>query len=200
MEELKHIIGKNIIALRKRRGMTQAELAAKMNYSDKAVSKWECGDAVPDVGVLKQLAELFGVTVDYLLEAEHGNAQPENTFAEEKQKKIIITLLSCSLVWLVATLLFTIINICAPGTEHTGFIFIYAVPVTATVLLVFNSIWGKRRWNYFIISMLVWSLLASLYFAFIEYNVWLIFILGIPAQLIIVLWSGLGHTKKQEER
>ena len=61
MEELREIIAKNISDLRKKSGLTQIELAEKLNYSDKAVSKWERGDSVPDVGVLKQIADLFGV-------------------------------------------------------------------------------------------------------------------------------------------
>lgn len=192
MNELKQIIGKNIIELRKKNGMTQAELAEKINYSDKAVSKWECGDAVPDIGVLKQLAELLGVTVDYLLEENHDE-QPalyHESYARKKNK-LIITFLSATLVWLIATLIFTIVNLCVENAKYTGFVFIYAVPVTAVVFLVFNSIWGKPRFNYVIITVLIWTTLASVYFIFFEYNIWLIFILGVPAQLIIFLWSRL---------
>ena len=196
MNELKQIIGKNIIELRKKNGMTQAELAEKINYSDKAVSKWECGDAVPDIGVLKQLAELLGVTVDYLLEENHDE-QPavyHESYARKKNK-LIITFLSATLVWLIATLIFTIVNLCVEDAKYTGFVFIYAVPVTAVVFLVFNSIWGKPRFNYVIITVLIWTTLASVYFIFFEYNIWLIFILGVPAQLIIFLWSRLKKIK-----
>ena len=196
MNELKQIIGKNIIELRKKNGMTQAELAEKINYSDKAVSKWECGDAVPDIGVLKQLAELLGVTVDYLLEENHDE-QPavyHESYARKKNK-LIITFLSATLVWLIATLIFTIVNLCVEDAKYTGFVFIYTVPVTAVVFLVFNSIWGKPRFNYIIITVLIWTILTSVYFIFFEYNIWLIFILGVPAQLIIFLWSRLKKIK-----
>jgi transcriptional regulator with XRE-family HTH domain len=71
MEDYKRIIANNITELRKAVPLTQAELAEKLNYSDKAVSKWERGESIPDVIVLKQIAELFGVTVDYLLEDVH---------------------------------------------------------------------------------------------------------------------------------
>ena len=67
MSDIKAIIAKNITALRQNHKMTQIELAEKLNYSDKAVSKWERGESVPDISVLKQIADLFGVTVDYLL-------------------------------------------------------------------------------------------------------------------------------------
>ena len=192
LNELKQIIGKNIIELRKSNGMTQAELAEKINYSDKAVSKWECGDAMPDVGVLKQLADLLGVTVDYLLNENHEEQPPvQSESYARKKNKLIITFLSATLVWLIATLIFTIVNICAPGTGYTGFVFIYAVPVTMIVFLVFNSLWGKQRRNFIIITALIWTSLASLYFVFFEYNIWLVFTLGIPAQIIVLLWSRL---------
>lgn len=192
MNELKQIIGKNIIELRKSKGLTQAELAEKINYSDKAVSKWECGDSMPDVSVLKQLAELLGVTVDYLLCEDHVEAPAvqQESYARKKNK-LIITFLSATLVWLIATLIFTIVNLCAPDAQYSGFVFIYATPATAVVFLVFNSIWGNQRWNFAIITALIWTILASLYFVFFEYNIWLIFILGIPAQIIVLLWSRL---------
>ena len=192
LNELKQIIGKNLIELRKSKGLTQAELAEKINYSDKAVSKWECGDAVPDIVVLKQLSDFLGVTVDYLLEESHEKATviQHESFARKKNK-LIITFLSATLVWLIATMIFTIVNICVEDAKYSWFVFIYAVPATAVVFLVFNSIWGKPRRNFLIITGLVWTVLASVYFAFFEYNIWLIFILGVPAQIIILLWSRL---------
>ena len=71
MDELKNIIAENLQSLRRDAGMTQAALAEKLNYTDKAVSKWERGESVPDVAVLRDIADLFGVTVDYLLRSDH---------------------------------------------------------------------------------------------------------------------------------
>ena len=75
-EKLKYQIGANIAAYRKQAGLTQAGLAEKLNYSDKAVSKWERGESVPDVLTLMQLANQFDITVNDLLvdpEALPGN-------------------------------------------------------------------------------------------------------------------------------
>lgn len=192
MEELKKVIGKNIIELRKKMRLTQAELAEKINYSDKAVSKWECGDAVPDIAVLKQLAELLGVTVDYLLHESHEEQPlPVRESNTSRRNKRIITALSVSLVWLVATLLFVIFDYTLPDFNAHWLTFVYAVPVSFTVTLVFNSIWGKKRRNFAIITGLVWSFLASVYLTFLQFNLWLIFMMGIPAQIIIILWSGI---------
>ena len=65
-EKLKIQIGTNISAFRRQCGMTQAELAERLNYTDKAVSKWERGESMPDVTTLVQLADLFGVSLDDL--------------------------------------------------------------------------------------------------------------------------------------
>ena len=74
MEDLKKIIARNIVDLRRANNMTQLELAEKLNYTDKAVSKWERGESLPDISVLKTIADLFGVKIDYLVTVDHVEA------------------------------------------------------------------------------------------------------------------------------
>ena len=81
-EMLKTQIGRNIAAHRKRCRLTQAELAQRLNYSDKAISKWERGESMPDVTTLVLLAEQFQITVNELV--SDPNALPENTGALQK--------------------------------------------------------------------------------------------------------------------
>ncbi len=195
MEDLKMVIAGNIGKLRREAGLTQLELAEKLNYSDKAVSKWERGESLPDVTTLKEVADLFAVTVDYLLRADHPSevaAQREYT-RRQQRNHALITAMSCALVWLVATILFTNIDLLPNTVQHHWLTFVYAVPVTAVVLLVLNSIWGNRRHNFLIISVLVWCVLAAVFITFLAfgYVLWLLFIIGVPAQIIILLWSGL---------
>ncbi|MBQ8746254.1 MAG: helix-turn-helix transcriptional regulator [Clostridia bacterium] len=193
MDDLKEIIAKNIADLRRDQHLTQAELAAKLNYSDKAVSKWERGESVPDIGVLKEIADTFSVTVDYLITADHtdksAHALPPKTLRIHRT----VTLLSVALVWLLATILFVCAGIFLSDLQGAWLLFIYAVPVTCIVLLVFNSLWGRRRRNYLIISALVWSLLLALFLSIAHPMIWMLFLLGIPAQLIILLWSRMGR-------
>lgn len=197
MEKLKPIIAKNISDLRKEAGLTQIELAEKLNYSDKAVSKWERGDSVPDVAVLKGLADLFGVSVDYMLTDDHS-AEPQKPI-RRRASHLVISLLSMMIVWSVATVIYVILGM-VPWIEEpltkTWIVYVYAIPVSAIVLIVFNSIWGNRRLNYLFISVLVWSVFIALYLTLLLLNVsgthlWLILLLGIPAQIIIILWSCL---------
>lgn len=197
MDNLKKCIAKNIQSLRKEAGLTQSQLAERLNYSDKAVSKWERGDSVPDIAVLKQLADMFGVTVDYLLNEEHD--LPELSQATKKlirKNRFIITLLAIALVWFVATAAFVILGLLPQPVNMTWMSFVIAIPVSCIVMLVFNTIWGRHKFNYLIISVLIWSTLFTLFMTLQIKNVYLLFILGIPSQLIVVLWSKLELGKK----
>ncbi len=196
MADLKTIIAKNITDLRKSHGLTQIELAEKLNYSDKAISKWERGESVPEVGVLKEIADMFGVTLDYLVQKEHtAPTKPELKTATHNHA--FITGMSILLVWLVATLAFVLVDIITDTFAH-WLAFIWAVPASLIVWLVLNSVWFNRRLNFFIISLLMWTTLAALYISFLPFgvNIWLVFVLGAPGQIIILLWSRLRYKKK----
>lgn len=201
MDKLKFIIAKNIQKLRIEREMTQQQLAEVLNYSDKTISKWERGESLPDIIILKQLSDYFGVSLDYLTEEEHQNTK-EKTLEKKTSKRnyYILTAISIFLVFLIATLIFYILKILLPGTIYPWLCYGYAVPLALVVWLVFNSIWFDPRKNYVIISFLVWSLLASLFLTFymIGYEIWPILLVGIPAQIVIILWSGLKGKKVEE--
>ena len=189
MDDLKQIIANNIIKLRKEKKFTQTEFAQKLNYSDKAVSKWERAESIPDIVVLKQISDLFGVNIDYLL-TEHS--ENEKSIIKEKKQKInktSLTLLATSPIWIVATLIFTFILIFT--NKYIYYVFYISIPLSILIFLIFNSIWGNRRKNYFIVSCLVWSILLCIYLSFIKLNLWEIFLLGIPAQITIILWANL---------
>ena len=192
MEITKSIVAKNIGRLRQASGMTQAELAAKLNYSDKAVSKWERGESLPDVAVLAQIADLFQVSLDWLVRGEVMSAEPA---VKERShlNRVLVTVMSVVLVWLVAALVFMVIHLITGGNVVNALVFIYAVPASLIVWLVFNAIWFKPKRNFIIISLLVWSLLVTIQMTILPfgYNVWPIYILGIPGQIIIFIWSKL---------
>ena len=197
--DLKAVIAKNIAALRTGAGMTQIDLAEKLNYSDKSVSKWERGESIPDVLVLKQIADMFQVTVDYLLEEEHAPVVTSSLKDKiRRHNRGFITAISIILVWLLAAFIFMIVD--TLGIKNSiWFIFIYAVPSTFIVWLVFNSIWFNRRRNFMIISLLMWTSLAAVYLTLLpfEVNMWQLFVVGVPGQLIIILWSRIKkHSHK----
>ena len=162
--------------------MTQFELGERLNYSDKAISKWERAESIPDVYILKQMSEIFEVSVDYMLK-EHDDDEKENTPLSHHNHKII-TLISLMGVWTLATAIFIVFWIVG---EAAWLIFVYTVPISLIVLLVLNSVWSLLKSNFYIISALVWSILATIYLTFIPLNMWQLFLIGIPAQVIIYL-------------
>ena len=217
MEDLKRTVAENLTEMRKSHHYTQLQLAELLHYSDKAVSKWERGESLPDLAVLKQIADLYHVTLDDLVtDAEERAARaalseemsiPEETAEPEHptpprgkptlRTRVVVTALSGLLVWLIATIAFVSLDTFAPNIKISPFMFLYALPLTAIVVLVFNSIWFNRRTNYVIISVLMWLILLSIYLSFLKYNCWKIFYIGIPSQIIIILWSRLRPSKKQ---
>ena len=199
MQELKFIIAKNIQKLRQEKGMTQWELAEKLNYSDKTVSKWERGESLPDIVVLKAVADLFEVTLDYLVEEEHDGKPVTKEIRDGNYRRncYIITGTSIFIVVLIATLIFGILFMFFPGTGYPWLCYAYAVPAALIVWLVFNSIWFNPRKNFMIVSLLVWSLLLALYltFSMLGFYIWPILLVGIPAQGIIWMWSKIKNKK-----
>lgn len=194
MADLKLIIAKNIAELRKEAQMTQFELAERLNYSDKAVSKWERGESVPDISVLKEIADMFSVTVDFLLEEEHSKKRSfANNLRIKMKNHSFIMGMSIVLVWLVALLVFVVLDMFREYTaSREWLVFMYAVLVTMIVWLVFNSVWFDKRRNFFIVSLLMWTALASIFVSLITLagiNVRFLLLLGIPGQIIIILWS-----------
>jgi len=199
MEELKSIIAENIIKLRTYYQMTQIELAEKLNYSDKTISKWERGESTPDIAVLVAMAELFCVSLDDLTKA--GNVE-DKIKKDEKQKprysRRAITHLAEGTVIFLAMLSFIITSLIMPEAVFRWLYFIYAVPVMFIVRLVLNSIWFNRRHNYLIISGLMWTTLATIHitFLFFNINVSLIYLLGVVGQAMIIIWSFIRRPKQ----
>ena len=212
-EKLKYQLGCNIAANRKRCGLTQARLAEQLNYSDKAVSKWERGESMPDVLTLVQLAEQFGVTVDELLRDpneipahESGPIEQamevavEKTLKRKANKKIILWL-SSLLVWFVALLIFVIVS--SLDIPRSWIAFLYAIPADAIVQLSLRSAWRDFRWNKTLISVIMWGGLLSLYASlklFVHVDIWKLFLLGIPGQVAVLLWFRMYAKTAREDR
>lgn len=207
MDEIKLIIARNITDLRRKNNMTQAELAEKLNYSDKAISKWERGESLPDVTVLKSIADIFRVTVDYLLKPEHHEEEErmrKKQFLDRRKKRNckIIMWMSILLAWLLATVAFVIISAISPGNIWCALPFLVAVPISFILGIIFNSIWFNKRHNFLIISLLMWSVIAMIFLILLMCNikVYLLFALGIPGQAIIFLWSGMRFYGKKKRK
>lgn len=191
-------IGKNITRLRKRANMTQLELAEKLNYSDKSVSKWEQGNGIPDLRILVQLSEIYGVSLDDLVKEHHE--KPVVPKKEKINHRLIVFFSSSGLCWLVAVIAFVLISIFAPefGAAWGWMSFVYAVPVNAIVVLVFACVWHYKVLRILSMSVLVWTLIAAVYLTALPYNPWQLFLIGIPLQILALfffVWRKGAHFK-----
>ena len=179
--------------------LTQAGLAEKLNYSDKAVSKWERGESMPDVLTLMQLADVLGVTVDYLLTGKDERVPLALDSDKPRANKNIIAMLTSVLVWFLALLTFVALS--DANIPKSWIAFVYAVPVNAIVLLSLYSAWRVFRWNPTFISLIVWGALLSIYISlllFLNLNIWKIFLLGIPGQIAVLLWFRIYKSNKKD--
>ena len=186
MDERKATIASNLIKLRLAAGMTQAELGEKLNYSDKSISKWERGDVTTDVFVLMQIADIFGVDVDYLLKP-HNEIEPaiyNKPASEATYTTNMITLVTVLGIWTVALFVFVILWIC---DMVVWLVFVYAVPVSLITLLVLNSVWNGGKKNRYIIAALVLSIIATVYLTFLSRNLWQLWLLAVPSLLLVFL-------------
>ena len=213
-DKLKDLIGKNIASYRKQAGLTQAGLAEKLNYSDKAVSKWERGESIPDVITLMQLAELFEITISELVADPNvlpgndpGNLEKAMTQVSEKAlgrkaNKNIILGLSSVLVWFVALLAFVVLSSFTVLEKYSCLLFFYAIPANAIVALSLRSAWRDFRWNKALISGIMWGSLLSIHISlllFLRFDMWKIYLLGIPGQIAIFLWFRMYRPVKGKE-
>lgn len=202
MEDINKIIGKNLLFLRKNAKLTQLELATKFNYSDKTISKWESGESLPSVDVLFELCKFYNVTLNDLTKENESDIN----FEHEKSKNIedpkafsshvVIPQLAVSAVWLIATILYVTLILVAK--INYPLCFIWSVPISCIVLIVFNAIWGKYRYLFIILTVLLWSVLTAVHvqLLLLGINIWPIYLIGIPLQLGIILWDALVRKPK----
>lgn len=186
MEATRKALAANLAELRKSESLTQAEFAARLNYSDKAVSKWERGDSLPDVVMLKKIADMYELHVDDLL-TENGvqDAPGTNRHDEQLKQKVLVAALWISIVWIVAALVFFYSQYTAG--KMLWMAFVWAVPASFLVAVWFILRWGERKLLCAFSSGLVWSILISFYFQYLKYNFWMIFFVGVPVQIALII-------------
>lgn len=191
MDDLKETIAKNLVRLRQQAGLTQLQLAEMLNYSDKAVSKWERGESIPDLRVLIQLAKIYHITIDDIV-----NEQPEKVVKPKinlGKKRLLITILSFGLVWFVATGIFAILYFITAIENYAWLAYIVAPFASSVVLLVFSANWGTRATNALCCSLLLWSIVAIFHVFFAVFapaidKTWLFYIVAVVFQVLIILW------------
>lgn len=195
MEDIKQNISKNLIILRKNKKLTQKDVAREFNYSDKAVSRWEIGDSMPDIDVLLKLCEFYGVEFDWLIHSHEEVPKQKNNI--KAQIKIAIALLLVVSCYTLATIIF-VYNILI-NQSNTWKVFVIATSIALLISIFCSRKWWNRTCTFTLSSLCIWSILASVFVVLLPQTIaWPIFLLGIPLQTIIVLIFIITKDKTQK--
>lgn len=204
MQDVKVVFAQNLISLRKQMKLTQIELAEKINYSDKAVSKWERGESIPDVTVLMTIASLFGVTLDFLViehaEPEIVAEQTSYAKAVKKRNRMLVAAITFFAIAALETVVFAILQSVIGGLgKNLLYCYVYPIPVAAIVAIVFTSLWARPSLRFWSVTLLIVSLILDAFL--IPWQVagtffpW-VFLIIIPAELVTMLSFKIIRIKK----
>ena len=203
MEEkksLEQIVADNLVYYRKAAGLTQLEVAEKFNYSDKSISKWERAEGLPDILVLKALADFYDIRIDDFFKEEKTKIK-----MTRKSRRWFIFGLSETLVWLVFGVFFSVFSIALPNVFAWWLLFVYAAAASAILAVVWAGIYHKRLYQLIATSCIVWFTIASIYLTALMVtlpnpnpNLWLLFLIGVPLEILAVLWYFLRKNLKKK--
>ncbi len=191
-ETWRQALAENLTKNRRDKGLTQAEVGARINYSDKSVSKWERGDGVPDLSALMQLSELYGTTPDALLGClkEEAEALPEKKTGRIVDHTLFLLSL-CSGIWLLAVIAFCVLRLAWPTMERDWLAFIYALPATFASLGTAFLVWRNYPWAFGAFSAAVWTMCLSLQLTLPTENSGMFYVFGGVLQLTAMLVVGI---------
>ncbi len=189
MKAIKEILTENLVNLRKSHKLTQSELGSIIGYSDKAVSRWEHGEVMPDIETLDKIAKVYEVPVTFLL-TEQKDIEKASKRANQNGNKVIITLLSAITVWFIATIVY--IGLMIIDQINYWQVFVLAIPISCVIAIIFVAIWarkGRRPMMFIFVSVFLWSLLTYffLHLSIFGHWLWMLFLLGVPLQIAIIL-------------
>ena len=194
MDNVNSVIAKNLVTLRKKSNLTQLQLAEKLNYSDKAISKWEKGEALPNINVLMALADFYEVKIQDIV-YEHKVVEPKKS--KNRLRGILISL-SSMMVWLIATIVFVALTY-TEVRDKAWYAFIIALPIFFLVITIFLAVWKNNLLASIFASLMVWSFILMISLILEEYQDWMVYLIGLPLQIIIVLAGLFVHFKNRNK-
>ena len=196
MANVKEMVRTNLIKLRKEHKWTQMELAERIGYSDKAISRWETGEVNPDIETLDKLADLYGVHVSVFFSEYDTKEYKAKSFRENQLgRKIAVWILMVAALWYIGIMIFIYSSTFKVDSSRNWLIYIWLLPITFGVSFLFNKKWGNDIFGIIFSSLLCWSLLTAIYLQFLKYNVYLLFISGAPIQVSIFLLAYMRMKK-----
>ena len=196
MANVKETVRTNLVKLRKERKWTQMELAERIGYSDKAISRWETGEVNPDIETLDKLAQLYEVDISVFFK-EYDAKEYKSSVSRQTQlgRKIAVWILMVAALWYLGIMIFIYSSTFKMDESRNWLIFIWLLPITFLLCTCFNVKWGNEVLGIVFASLLCWSLLTAVYLQFLAYNVYLLFISGVPIQVAIFLLAYMRMKK-----
>lgn len=201
-KSIKMIIAQNICGLRKREKMTQADLAEKLFYSDKAISKWERGESLPDAEMLYQIAELFHVDVQYLFtEHEYMGLTNEEQQKIMKRENGYRLLFIFSVVFIIFTMTLSVLSSLIDHLEVSNLsIFVFFIPLIPAVFLIINLVFGRKRFNLIFTSLIIWTLAEALYIYFSRFHLVIVFAIALILEIAFLVWPRFNQFIQNSNR
>lgn len=196
-KDIKEILAENLVALRKAHHLTQNELAEKLNYSDNTISRWEHAEITPGIESLAQIAKVYDIPIETLLK-ENATEQIQKQVKVKFANGISSNLLFVCLIWLVAAVSYIYIQ--SYRHQNRWVIFVWAVPLSSLVMIFYSLRYRFKLLVFLFTSGAIWSGLAAIYLSLLPYNVYLVFIIGLPAQAAIAVWTFLRGPGSQARR
>ena len=183
MENIREVVAKNLATLRKENQLTQVELAQKINFSDKAISRWEKGEVLPDIETLQKLSAVFNVSMASILEPQEEGHKTK--FVKPAKKEILSQIFLICEIWVIISVVYAYINI-SRGINFWQ-IFLWGLPATALFLLFQNRKTTNNLLNFIYGTLFVWSFITCLYVYMRQLHPWYFYILGVPIQGMLVV-------------
>jgi transcriptional regulator with XRE-family HTH domain len=183
MENIRNIVAKNLVTLRKEKGLTQLELAQKINFSDKALSRWEKGEVLPDIETIEKLSNVYNVSISSILENQDDN--PKTKFAMPTKKDILSQAFLICEIWVMVGVIYAYFRL-SKGINFWP-IFLWGVPATALFLIIQNRKNPNNILCFIYATIFVWSFITSLYLYMLKANPWYFFLLGVPIQGMLIV-------------
>lgn len=185
MSLIRETVAQNLVNLRKQHNLKQTDLAKKINYSDKAISRWENSEVMPDVETLEAIAKVFGVKTSYLIEPHDDDAKPAKM--RPSKNDVLLHILSLCVVWAIVSIVFVYIQ------TFKGVVlwqlFLWGIPLSCLYTLISCRKWNNRALKIVLASICTWAFLGCVYLQWLSLNLYLVFLIGIPLQGAIIVGS-----------
>ena len=145
-----------------------------------------------------KICEYFQISINDLVDEKFKIISEEEKKENlvDARNKVLITLLGVTVIWIIASVIFIYHNLYL--NSNYWIVFVWAVPLSFFVGIIANAMWGNRKTAFILSSCFIWTFLIAIYLHLLSLNLWMVFILGVPLQIAIILWSGLKKNKKKK--